>query len=151
MTKVQVKWAKVHPDAFIPRAAYVGDAGVDLVTVESTVVRPKERKLIPTGLKVEIPEGYELQIRPRSGLFLKSPLILTNSQGTIDSTYRGEVRIIVWNSGNRDYKIFPGMKIAQAVLQKLPEAEHIEISEKELSSTERGEKGFGSSGIHAKR
>jgi len=147
MEKVVVKWAKIHPNAAIPHPAYDGDAGVDLAAVEEHLILPSERKLVRTGLKVEIPYGYELQIRPRSGLSLKSPLIIANSPGTIDCNYRGEIMVIIWNAGMDAYKIYPGMKIAQAVLQKLPIVEHIEVSESELSDTRRGEKGFGSSGI----
>lgn len=147
MKKVVVKWAKICPYAIIPKAAYNGDAGVDLATIEEYLILPGERKLVRTGLKVEIPYGYELQIRPRSGLSLKSPLIIANSPGTIDCNYRGEIMVIIWNTGMDAYKIYPGMKIAQAVLQKLPVVEHIEVPESELSDTQRAEKGFGSSGI----
>jgi len=111
------------------------------------MLHPLERKLIGTGLKVEIPQGYELQIRPRSGMALKTTLMIANSPGTIDCNYRGEVKIIVWNTAGYYYSIKAGTKIAQAVLQKLPTVEHIEVSEEELTNTDRGEKGFGSSGI----
>lgn len=146
MKNVVVKWAKIHPDAVIPKAAYHGDAGVDLAAIEDCLILPGERKLIRTGLKVELPRGYEVQIRPRSGLSLKSPLIIANSPGTIDSNYRGEIMIIIWNTGMDAFKIHQGMKIAQAVIQKLPVVEHIEVEESELSNTQRAEKGFGSSG-----
>lgn len=147
MERVILKWARVHPEAIIPKPAYPGDAGVDLVAVEETVILPDERKLIRTGLKVEIPAGYELQIRPRSGLSLKTPLVIANAPGTIDSNYRGEIMVILWNSGMNEIKIHSGMKIAQAVLQKLPVVEHIEVAEEELTPTSRNERGFGSSGV----
>ncbi len=145
--KVIVKWSKIHPNAIIPKPAYPGDAGVDLAVVEDCMLHPLERKLIGTGLKVEIPQGYELQIRPRSGMAVKTTLMIANSPGTIDCNYRGEVKIIVWNTAGYYYSIKAGTKIAQAVLQKLPIVEHIEVSEEELTNTDRGEKGFGSSGI----
>ena len=142
---VVIKWCKLSPDAKTPDFLHKEDAGADICSCENLTVMPGERKIVRTGLKVEVPEGYELQIRPRSGLSAKSPLIIPNSPGTIDSGYRGEVGIIIWNTGNQPYNIRAGDRIAQVVVNKLPEVVHVEVTE--LSDSERGEKGFGSTGI----
>lgn len=147
--KITLKWLKVHPEAQIPQYNYKGDAGFDFVVVEKVVLLPGQRKIARTGLKVEIPEGYELQIRPRSGMSLNSPLLIANSPGTIDSNYRGEIGIILYNSSNRQYVVKKGTRIAQGVVVELPEVTHIEVDS--LSETERAEKGFGSTGIHGKK
>lgn len=141
---VTIKWLKLQPGAQIPLYRHKGDAGFDLTACGDTAIGPWERKLVPTGLKVEIPEGYEMQIRPRSGISLKTPLLIANSPGTVDSGYRGEVGIIVFNASNNPYVVRHGDRIAQGVIVKLPEVEHIEVSE--LSESERGENGFGSTG-----
>lgn len=141
---VIVKWLKLAPDVQIPRYRHRGDAGFDLAASEDVTIGPWERKLIPTGLKVDIPEWYEMQIRPRSGVSLKTPLMIANSPGTIDSGYRGEVKIIVFNASNKPYTIKRGDRIAQGVIVKLPEVEHVEVNK--LSETSRGENGFGSTG-----
>jgi len=141
---ITIKWKKVHPDAKIPSFAYPGDAGADLTACEDIVILPGQRVAIPTGLQVEIPQGYELQIRPRSGLSLNTSLIIANSPGTVDSGYRGEVKVIIWNAGKEPYYIKKGDKIAQAVIHQLPHVMHIEVED--LSDTDRGSRGFGSSG-----
>ncbi|MGD0282535.1 MAG: dUTP diphosphatase [Dissulfurispiraceae bacterium] len=92
---MQVKWVKTVPDAQIPSYAHEGDAGFDLAAADRVVVYPFQKKIVPTGLKVELPKGFELQIRPRSGVSLKKPISIANAPGTIDSNYRGEVGIIV--------------------------------------------------------
>ncbi len=92
---MQVKWVKTVPDAQIPSYAHEGDAGFDLVASKTVFVFPFHKKIVPTGLKVELPRGFELQVRPRSGVSLKKPISIANSPGTIDSNYRGEVGIIV--------------------------------------------------------
>jgi len=92
---MQVKWVKTVPDAQIPSYAHEGDAGFDLVASKRVFVFPFQKKIVPTGLKVELPRGFELQVRPRSGVSLKKPISIANSPGTIDSNYRGEVGIIV--------------------------------------------------------
>lgn len=151
MSKVVVKWAKIHKNAVIPRYAHHGDAGFDFMAVDPLSIMPGERILVKTGLKVELPIGYELQVRPRSGLSLKSSLIIANSPGTIDSNYRGEVCIIVWNSGHEPYPIKEGDRIAQGVIKRVPAVEFIEVDESDLSNTTRGTGGFGSTGINNKQ
>lgn len=145
--EVPVKVKRLHPDAIIPKYAKPGDAGFDLVAVEEVIIAPGETFLVSTGLAFEIPEGYELQIRPRSGMSAKTKLRIANAPGTIDSGYRGEVKIIVnnideWNSFAE--MIAPGDRIAQGVLQRVPKA-RFEVVES-LSESDRGEGGFGSTG-----
>lgn len=121
-------------------------AGMDIrANVSETIIlEPMERKLIPTGLYMEIPKGYEAQIRPRSGLALKNGITCLNSPGTIDADYRGEVGVILANLSTTAFEIKPGDRIAQMVIAQHASAEWIEVEE--LSSTERGEGGFGSTG-----
>ena len=103
-----------------------------------------ERILIPTGLKVAIPEGYEIQVRPRSGLAIKHGITMLNTPGTVDSDYRGELKVIVVNLSNETYTIEPNERIGQFVLNKIEQIEFVEVEE--LDSTERGEGGFGHTG-----
>lgn len=146
---------KIHPleharGLTLPQYMSVGAAGMDLCAAVQNMVQlaPMECKLIPTGLKMEIPLGYEIQIRPRSGLALKHQIILPNSPGTIDSDYRGEVQVIMMNLGKQVFEINRGDRIAQAVLCKYEQAQ-IEVST-ELTETVRGEGGFGSTGTTLK-
>ncbi len=139
---VTVKWKKIHQDAVIPSYVHEGDAGFDFTSIEDVVLTPYERKIVKTGLKVEIPPGYEMQIRPRSGISLKTPVLIANAPGTIDSGYRGEVGIIVLNNSSSEYKIEKGERIAQGVIKEVIPVIHIEADE--LSETMRGEGGFGS-------
>lgn len=121
-------------------------AGMDIRAniAETIVLQPLERKLIPTGLYVELPEGYEAQIRPRSGLALNEGLGVLNSPGTIDADYRGEIGIILVNLSNHVVSIHDGDRICQMVINKIEQPELIEV--KELSDTERGAGGFGHTG-----
>ncbi|MFC2174518.1 dUTP diphosphatase [archaeon] len=135
---------KIHPDAVIPAYAHEGDAGVDLYAVEDTIVLAGERKLLPTGLQISFPEGFEAQIRPKSGLALKKGLSIVNTPGTIDAGYRGEVGVIAVNLSTDEIQITKGMKIAQMVFNKVEEAQFREVNE--LDPTLRGEGGFGSTG-----
>ncbi len=141
-TTVTIKWKKIHQDAVIPSYVHEGDAGFDFTSIEDVVLTPYERKIVKTGLKVEIPIGYEMQIRPRSGISLKTPVLIANAPGTIDSGYRGELGIIVLNNSSGEYKIKKGERIAQGVIKEVIPVIHIEVDE--LSETVRGEGGFGS-------
>lgn len=150
---MNVKIKKLHPDAVVPKYATPGAAGFDLVALEDVNIDPGQTKLVKTGLSVEIPTGYELQIRPRSGTSLKTSLRVANSPGTVDSDYRGEVCVIVTNISapilSGPYAGLPvgvkkGDRIAQGVICPVVQAE-FEIVE-ELSSTDRGSGGFGSTG-----
>ena len=129
-----------------PSYATAYSAGVDLKAniPESIVLKPLQRALVPTGMYVAIPEGHEIQIRPRSGLALKKSITVLNTPGTIDAGYRGEVCVILINHGTEPFVISRGDRIAQMVIQELPEVS-LELV-KELPSSERGAGGFGSTG-----
>ncbi len=116
---------------------------MDLHSVEAVTLAPGETKLVATGLAIELPSGYEAQIRPRSGLALKHSITLPNSPATIDPGYRGEIRVILQNLGREDYQISPGERIAQMVIARY---EAVEWEEGELGDSVRGQGGFGSSG-----
>ncbi|AUN98179.1 dUTP diphosphatase [Bacteriovorax stolpii] len=150
MITVKVKKLE-HYDSSFPLPSYetTGAAGADvrasLGNGEKLLIKPGERVLIPTGLSMEIPHGYEIQVRPRSGLSFKTGLMVLNSPGTIDSDYRGEVKIILGNLGKNDEVINHGDRVAQLVLAPVTQAAYI-VSESELSDTARGTGGFGSTG-----
>ena len=132
-------------DAKTPFYAHKGDSGVDLYAAEEYLLKPMERKLIGTGIKVEIPYGHEAQIRPKSGLALEHGISHANCVGTIDSSYRGEIKIPMINLGNATYKIEKGKKIGQMIFAKVEEAVFEEVDA--LGETTRNEKGFGSTGL----
>jgi dUTP pyrophosphatase len=134
----------------LPKYETIGAAGLDLKAniKESIRLKPMDRKLVPTGLFVSIPEGYEGQIRPRSGLALKHGITVLNSPGTIDSDFIGEICIITINLGNEDFVIHPGDRIAQFILNKYERVEFKLVNE--LEDTKRGECGFGHSGVRGK-
>lgn len=142
--RIEVEIKKLSENAKLPEYAHLTDAGADIFALEDTYLKPNETKLVKTGIAVAIPIGYEIQIRPRSGLSLKTPLRVANAPGTIDTDYRGEVCVIMWNSGNEAVKIEAGDKIAQMVINEVPMIKWKEVTE--LSSTERGAGGFGSTG-----
>jgi dUTP pyrophosphatase len=139
---VEVKIQKIHEDAIIPQYAHTTDAGADIYAIEDIAVKPHTTVLVKTGLKVAIPTGYEIQIRPRSGMSLKTTMRVANTPGTIDAGYRGEVCVIMENTGNLTYNISKGDKIAQMVIMPVPMIKWIETNE--LDTTDRGEDGFGS-------
>ena len=143
---VKVKVQKIKDNATIPKYAHEGDAGVDLHSTEDYVLKPGERILVSTGIKIAVPKGYEAQIRPKSGLALKHGITVLNTPGTIDAGYRGEVGVIAVNLGKEDYKIEKGKKIAQMIVNKVEEVEFEEVDE--LDNTTRNEGGFGSTGLH---
>ena len=142
---VTVKF-KMLPDCrdLAPRKAHADDAAYDLRSRQELTISPKTTVLVPTGLFLEVPPGYEAQIRSRSGLALKNALSLPNAPGTIDAGYRGEVGVIMYNRGEVPFRIRRGDRIAQMVISKLPEIELVEADELEASS--RGAGGFGSTG-----
>jgi len=147
--KIEIKIEKVEgcEDLSLPISASKFSSGVDLLSAEATdiVLKPGKVKLISTGIKIMIPEGYEGQIRPRSGLALKHGITVLNTPGTIDSDYRGVVKVILINLGEKDFKIQRGDRIAQLVIQKIffPNFKIVDT----LDKTKRGEGGFGHSGI----
>lgn len=134
---------------FIPSYATPFAAGADVrAHLESAVlIAPGSSSLIPTGIKMAIPEGYEVQVRPRSGLALKSQITVLNTPGTIDSDYRGELCVILINHGKEAFSVEPGMRIAQIVLAPVVQAEFI-LQAEPLPQTLRGERGFGHTGTH---
>ena len=129
----------------LPAHATEGSAGVDLRADAAVALAPGERALVPTGLIVAIPEGFEGQIRPRSGLALREGITCLNSPGTIDSDYRGEIKAILINHGDTVFKIARGMKIAQMVIARHEQAQLVEVEA--LSESDRGAGGFGSTGM----
>ena len=130
----------------LPAYATSGTAGMDVVSAEDVVLRPGARHAVATGFSVAIPEGYEIQVRPRSGLALKHGITVPNSPGTIDSDYRGELKIILANLSDDSFPIQRGDRIAQLVLAPVTLAEWEEVDD--LDATARGEGGFGSTGGH---
>jgi dUTP pyrophosphatase len=146
---IELPVARLRDDAILPSQAYEGDAGLDLAACERLVLRPGERGIVGTGIAVAIPEGWAGFVLPRSGLAAKHGLTLVNAPGLIDAGYRGEVRVILLNTDERErFVIEPGMRIAQLVLVEAASVRLLEVDE--LSESERGAGGFGSSGVAAK-
>lgn len=139
---VNIKVVKENEDAVLPQYAHFSDAGADLYSNEEVDINPNEVKIISTGLKVEIPNGYEMQIRNRSGMTVKTPILV--QLGTIDSDYRGTIGIMMYNHGDIPYRVQKGDKIAQAVI--MPTYHGNFLIANSLTETERGENGFGSTG-----
>ena len=140
-----LRFKKVHPDAVLPAYAHKSAAGMDLRSVADVVIAPGGRALVPTGLVMLLPPGYEAQVRPRSGLALKHGVTVLNTPGTIDSGYRGEVGVILANFGDADFTVKKGDKIAQAVIAPVTQPEIVETDT--IDETDRGAGGFGSTGV----
>jgi dUTP pyrophosphatase len=142
---MRIRIKKLHASAHLPEYAHgpKEDAGMDLRSVEEALLEPGIPKVVATGLALEIPSGYEVQIRPRSGLALTHAITLPNSPATIDPGYRGELKIILLNLGKSVYEIHAGDRIAQMIVARY---EPVEWEEGELAESERGTGGFGSSG-----
>jgi dUTP pyrophosphatase len=138
----------VHEDAKIPSYAYPSDSGFDLRSTVEINIPPFGRSLIPTGIKLSIPEEYEIQVRPKSGLALNQGLTVLNTPGTVDSGYVGEIKVIVFNTNNETVTISKGMKIAQAVLCPVVCGKYVSLElTNKVEDKDRGDKGFGSTGI----
>ena len=129
-----------------PSYANPGDAGLDLYSAESVVLKPGERKVVSSGIKIAVPDGYEAQVRPKSGLAAKHGISVVNTPGTVDSGYRGVVGVILINHGTEDFSIEKNSKIAQMIINKVERADIEEVDD--LDDTKRGEGGFGSSGLN---
>ena len=142
---MRIKIHRLSAQAILPAYAHgpQEDAGLDLHALEEATLEPGIPALVPTGLSIELPPGYEAQIRPRSGLALKHAITLPNSPATIDPGYRGEIRVILLNLGREPYRIHAGDRIAQMVIARY---EAIEWEETQLTASQRGTGGFGSSG-----
>src|SRR5215470_1467288 len=141
---MQLKVKKLKDDAILPSYAREGDAGLDLFAATQLVIQPGKSVLVPTGIAIELPPGTEAQVRPRSGLALKHALTVLNTPGTVDEGYRGEVGVILINHGVSAFTVEPGMKIAQMVVSPRIQVAVVEVAE--LSDTQRGAGGFGSTG-----
>ncbi len=144
MKEIKIRFQRISPNAKIPSYQHLGDAGADICSIINCILKPFERKGIPTGLKVELPQGYELQVRSRSGLAIKNGIIVLNSPGTIDSGYRGEIQIVLINLSENEFEITIGQRIAQLILKPVYFAQFEECDQ--LSESSRGNQGFGSTG-----
>lgn len=141
---IEIKYIPLREGAHIPQKAHEDDAGFDLYASEAFLLKAHCYGCVPTALSIELPEGYEAQVRPRSGLAAKHGVTVLNAPGTIDAGYRGEVKVILINHGEEDFEITAGMRIAQLVISPVLSARFVEAVS--LSESTRGEGGFGSSG-----
>lgn len=148
MSPVQVRLTRVDPAAPLPRYAKHGDAGADLVTMTDAVIAPGERLVVGTGIAIALPIGYAAFVHPRSGLAARAGLSVVNTPGTIDAGYRGEIKVCLVNHDLREpITLSRGDRIAQLVVQKVEQAEFVEVDD--LGASERGAGGYGSTGGHA--
>ena len=146
MSRIKIEFKLLHKLARAPKYAHDGDAGADLVCIEDVTLAPGERQLVPTGVAIGLPAGYVGLVHPRSGLANKHGIGIVNTPGTIDSGYRGELKICLINLDPKDSVTLPaGSRIAQLVIQEVMTAEFVEVEE--LDDTERSDNGFGSTGI----
>ena len=143
---ITLKVLKLHPDATIPTRGSTSASGLDLSALTNYTLAPWETKIIKTGIAMEIPTGFEIQVRPRSGLSLKTPLRVANSIGTVDQDYQGDISVIMWNASNELQSIKAGDRIAQAVLCPVVLPLVVEV-ETFSAETKRGVNGFGSTGM----
>jgi len=143
-----IKIETIHEDAIFPVYAYPSDSGFDLYSIEELDMAPLSRALVSTGLKVSFDEGYEIQVRPKSGLAINYGITCLNTPGTVDQGYTGEIKVILFNTSNETFTVKKGMKIAQAVLCPVMNGKfvNLELVEK-VDNKDRGNNGFGSTGI----
>jgi dUTP pyrophosphatase len=145
---IDLVFSKSKPNAVTPKYAYDSDSGFDLHSTEELWVEPMDRRLVPTGIHIDIPDGYEIQVRSKSGLALKQGLIVLNSPGTVDQGYTGEIQVILFNASKYRHNITKGQKIAQAVLCPVVSGKWITLVEKkEINEKDRNANGFGSTGL----
>ena len=140
-----LSFKRTRPAAQLPRYAHASDAGMDVQSAESLVIPAKARALVPTGLVANIPLGYEIQVRPRSGLAFKKGVTVLKAPGTIDACYRGEIGVLLVNLGDEPFEIKAGDRIAQFVVAPVLQPEIVEASD--IDETDRGVAGFGSTGV----
>jgi dUTP pyrophosphatase len=146
--KLDLGYKKISEEAITPNYNYESDSGFDLYSTEEIVVKPLGRALIPTGLVFDIKDGHEIQVRSKSGLAINQGLFVLNSPGTVDNGYLGEIKVIIFNTNSEPFTIKKGMKVAQAVLCPVVNGKWVELLNTEsLSSKDRGDNGFGSTGI----
>lgn len=141
----EIRVHRLSADVPLPAYAHPGDAGLDLAAAETVVLGQGERRAVATGLRVAIPDGYVGLVHPRSGLALRDGLTVANAPGTIDAGYRGELKVILVNLGDREVAVERGDRIAQLVVQEVVHARIVEVDD--LDATPRGEGGFGSTGV----
>lgn len=147
MTKT-IEVETTHPDAIFPKYAYPSDSGFDLHSTQDLEIGPFGRILVPTGIKLSFPENHEIQVRPKSGLAIKQGLTVLNTPGTVDQGYTGEIQVIVFNTNNYSVMIPKGMKVAQAVLCPVINGDYVRFeSVNSIENKDRGDNGFGSTGI----
>ena len=145
---IDLSYKKTKENAVDPKYAYISDSGFDLYSTEDVWIHSLDRQLVSTGLHFDIPEGYEIQVRSKSGLALKQGLMVLNSPGTVDQGYLGEIKIILFNTTREKVKIEKGQKIAQAVLCPVVSGKWVKLIEKnDLGNKDRNDNGFGSTGI----
>lgn len=149
MSSTVLKIKKLNSDAILPQYAHPGDAGMDLFSSQHVEIKPGDHILVKTGISIELPPSTEAQVRPRSGLALKHGISVLNTPGTVDEGYRGEVGVILINHGKEMFVVEKGAKIAQMVIKAVLRAEVQEVTD--LSDTQRGEGGFGSTGYGQKK
>jgi dUTP pyrophosphatase len=143
-----IKIETIHEDAIFPGYAYPSDSGFDLYSVEELEMTPLSRALVSTGLKVSFDEGYEIQVRPKSGLAINYGITCLNTPGTVDQGYTGEIKVILFNTSNETFTVKKGMKIAQAVLCPVMNGKFVNLELVEsIDNKDRGNNGFGSTGI----
>ncbi|RVZ83947.1 dUTP diphosphatase [Helicobacter pylori] len=142
---MKIKIQKIHPNALIPKYQTEGSSGFDLHAVEEVTIKSHSVGLVKIGICLSLEVGYELQVRTRSGLALNHQVMVLNSPGTVDNDYRGEIKVILANLSDKDFKVQVGDRIAQGVVQKTYKAEFIEYEQ--LDETSRGSGGFGSTGV----
>ena len=143
-----IKVELVNEDSVFPKYAYTSDSGFDLHAAEEVIIGPFGRALVPTGLKVSFEEGYEIQVRPKSGLAIKQGLTVLNTPGTVDQGYTGEIQVIVFNTNNTTVTIPKGMKVGQGVLCPVVQGKYVIFEQVgKVEDKDRGNNGFGSTGI----
>ena len=143
---IEIKFIPLRGGAHIPQKAHDDDAGFDLYASEDFLLKAHCFGCVPTAISIELPDGFEAQVRPRSGLAAKYGVTVLNAPGTIDAGYRGEIKVILINHGNEDFTITAGMRIAQMIISPVLQARFVEASS--LAESDRGEGGFGSSGTN---
>jgi dUTP pyrophosphatase len=138
----------IDDDAKFPEYAYPSDSGFDLFSTEEVILQPFGRALVPTGIKLSIPEEFEIQVRPKSGLAINQGLTVLNTPGTVDSGYNGEIKVIIFNTNNISVSIPKGTKIAQAVLSPVVNGKYVNLVQvTKVNDGDRGDNGFGSTGL----
>jgi len=146
--QLELGYTKLRDGVVEPKYNYPSDSGFDLHSTEDLTIPPFGRILVPTGLSFDIKDGYEIQVRSKSGLAIKQGLMVLNSPGTVDNGYTGEVQVIVFNTNNHEVQITKGMKVGQAVLCPVVNGKWVNLTNKQIvTSKDRGDNGFGSTGI----